>query len=245
MILAAGLGTRLGDLTRDTPKALIDVAGRPALHRVADALVRAGADRIVINVHHHADRIIEYVESQRGFGIDVLFSEESAAPLETGGGLVHAAHLFREGDPIILHNVDVLCDVDLRMLCAAHEGAGALATLAVSDRTTSRRLLFDDAGLCGRWDERNDAVTVRSTSGRVRALAFAGIHVIGPAFIERIEERGAFSIMRPYLRLAAEGERIEPFDIGAASWHEIGSPARLEAARAHYAEHGTGAGGAG
>ncbi|CAN5760235.1 nucleotidyltransferase family protein [soil metagenome] len=221
MILAAGLGTRLGDVTRDTPKALVEVAGRTALEHVAGRLIAAGADRIIINVHHHAPRIIEHVEQHAGFGVDVVFSREEAAPLETGGGLLRAAPYLRRDQPFFLHNVDVLCNADLATMYAAHSSSQHLATLAVSRRSTSRYLVFDGGRLTGRSDAR---------TGK-QHVAFAGIHVISPAMLERISETGAFSIMDVYMRLAAAGEHIGAHDISSATWLEIGTPERLEAAR--------------
>jgi N-acetyl-alpha-D-muramate 1-phosphate uridylyltransferase len=236
MILAAGLGTRLGDVTRDLPKALVDVAGTPILEHVARRLIGAGADRLIINVHHHADRIVDFVESRDGFGVDVRFSRESGEPLETGGGLLHAAAHFRRDAPFLLHNVDVLCDTDLSAIYEAHRASDALATLAVSDRDTSRYLLFDDRGLAGRLNGRTGERTMfREPAGGEWRTAFAGIHVIEPALLDRISEQGAFSIMAVYARLAAEGERIAAHDISSATWLEIGNPERLAAARQAFA----------
>jgi N-acetyl-alpha-D-muramate 1-phosphate uridylyltransferase len=241
MILAAGLGTRLGDVTRDLPKALVDVAGTPILEHVARRLIGAGADRLIINVHHHADRIVDFVESRDGFGVEVRFSRETGEPFETGGGLLHAAAHFRRDAPFLLHNVDVLCDTDLAAMVAAHEASGALATLAVSGRETTRHLLFDRVGLCGRADGRSGERTLfRAPIGEAYARAFAGIHVLSPALLERITERGAFSIMTAYARLSAEGEHIAAHDVSRATWHEIGNPRRLEAARRWVAEQAAG-----
>jgi NDP-sugar pyrophosphorylase family protein len=231
MILAAGLGTRLGDITRDTPKALVDVAGRTALDRVALRLIAAGADRLVINVHHHADRIIEHVRGHDGWGVEVVFSREEGAPLETGGGLLKAAPLLRRNAPFLLHNVDVVAGADLRALYEAHEKSDALATLAVHERRSGRYLLFEGDRLRGRVraaaaDTHGDDIRTGT-----RRLAFAGIHAVSPGLLDRITERGAFSIMDVYLRLAAAGERIAPFDVTGTEWLEIGTPARLDAAR--------------
>lgn len=235
MILAAGLGTRLGDLTRDTPKALIDVAGTPVLERVARRLIDAGVDHLIINVHHHADRIVEFVRSRDDFGVRVSFSHEVDAPLETGGGMLFARHLFSSDGSFFLHNVDVLCDLDLATMYSAHVHNGALATLAVNRRQTSRHLLFDEAGLCGRME----------SGGRGRAevhtdcldpvpFAFAGIHVVSRALLDMITETGAFSIIDLYLRLASEGRPIARYDMGGARWLEIGNPERLAEARRIY-----------
>jgi NDP-sugar pyrophosphorylase family protein len=236
MILAAGLGTRLGDITRDTPKALVDVGGLPILEHVARRLIDAGADHLIINVHHHADRIVEYVRSRSDFGVAVSISHEHDAPLETGGGLLHARPLFRRDASFFLHNVDVLCDTDLAALYEAHVHSGVLATLAVHERASSRLLLFDDHGLCGRMTAQGASAEVHSTFGDPRAFAFAGIHVISPPLLDMIEETGAFSIIDLYLRLAAAGRPIGHYDITGALWLEIGNPARLEAARRAWLE---------
>ena len=233
MILAAGLGSRLGEITRDTPKALVDVAGTPIIERFAHRLIAAGADRLIINVHHHAQRIIDFVRARNAFGVPVEFSLEPDAPLETGGGLLHAAPLFRRDAPFLVHNVDVLCELDLRSMYDKHLASkDALATLAVNRRPSTRYLLFDDDGLCGRIDRRVGArAELHAPCEEVHEYAFAGIHVITPVLLDRIVEQGAFSIIDVYLRLTREGERITHYDIGNAVWLEIGNPERLEAAR--------------
>jgi NDP-sugar pyrophosphorylase family protein len=232
MILAAGLGTRLGDLTRDTPKALIEIGGMPVLERVAHRLIAAGAEHLIVNVHHHADRIIDFVRSRDDFGVAVSFSHEEEAPLETGGGLLHAKALFRPSGSFFLHNVDVLCDADLHVMYTTHVHSGALATLAVSRRDTLRYLLFDETGLCGRMHARGGGpAEVHADCADPIPFAFAGIHVISPALFDLITETGAFSIIDLYLRLASHGRAIAKYDIGGARWLEIGSPERLADAR--------------
>ena len=231
MILAAGLGTRLRPLTDHTPKALITVAGVPMLERVARRLVAAGVDRLIINVHHHADQVVDFVGRRSGFGVDVRISHEPDGPLETGGGLRHARPHFR-GGPFLLHNVDVITDVDLRAMLRAHEEAGALATLAVQDRPARRFLRFDDAGLQARVNRDTDTVdTARPVHGHPRDRAFAGMHVVSEEIFDLLSEDGAFSILVPYLRLSGRGHRILPYDITGALWLEVGDPDRLEAAR--------------
>jgi N-acetyl-alpha-D-muramate 1-phosphate uridylyltransferase len=231
MILAAGLGTRLGGITRDTPKALVDIAGATPLDRIARRLVDAGADRLIINVHHHAERIEEHVAARNAYGVDVRFSRERDMPLETGGGLLNAAPLFRSDAPLFLHNVDILTTADLSTLYAAHVESGDLATLAVNRRRTSRYLLFADGVLNDRLRLPDGATGPPADGAGRRFFAFAGIHVISPALLHMMTERGAFSIIDAYLRLSAAGERIGYHDITDAEWLEIGTPARLEAAR--------------
>ncbi|HWK88921.1 MAG TPA: nucleotidyltransferase family protein [Longimicrobium sp.] len=236
MVLAAGLGTRLRPLTDHTPKALIDVGGVPMLERVARRLVEAGADRLIINVHHHADQIEAYVRERGGFGVECVVSREPGRPLETGGALLAAQALFRGDAPFFVHNADIVTEIPLREMYGVHSSSGALATLAVMERSTSRHLLFDDAGLLGRTDEKKAVdLRVRDPIGPVRKLAFGGVHVISPRFPGLLTERGAFSILDPYLRLAAAGERIVPFRVDAYRWVDIGRPEQLEEARRLFA----------
>lgn len=232
MILAAGLGTRLRPLTDRIPKALIEVGGVPILERVARALIAAGATRLVINLHHLGEAIREYVEAREGFGVEVLFSEEPEGALETGGGVLRASALFRGAAPFFLHNADILTDAPLARMYAAHEAARPLATLAVMERPSSRYLLFDADGLFGRVDEgKGIRIEARARVGDEVRLAFAGVHVVDPGFPERITERGAFSILEPYLRLAGDGMRILPFRVDEWLWVDIGRPEQLEEAR--------------
>lgn len=236
MILAAGLGTRLRPLTDHTPKALLDVGGVPIIERVARRLIAAGADRLIINTAHLAEQIEAYVRSRDGFGVEAVFSREDPGPLETGGALLAGEAHFRKDAPFFLHNADILSDIALDRLYAAHQGAGdPLATVAVLDRSTSRKLLFDDAGLLGRADAGKGLdLRVRPPVGEVAAIPFAGIHVISPRIFGLLTERGAFSILDPYLRLAAAGERVLPFRADGHTWIDIGRPEQLEQARRNF-----------
>jgi NDP-sugar pyrophosphorylase family protein len=232
MIFAAGRGTRLGPLGEATPKALIEIAGLTMLERAAARLVEAGATRLVVNVHHHAGRIAEFIAG-RDLGAEVLVSREPDGPLETGGGLLRARDLLRRDDLILLHNVDVVCGVSLRPLADAQRSGDALATLAVHERETARQLLFDDEGLLGREDRRDGTRrVVRPPRGAVRSLAFAGVHACSPRLLDLFTETGAFPIVDAYLRLAAAGHVIAPWRLDPGRWLEIGSLERLAAARA-------------
>jgi N-acetyl-alpha-D-muramate 1-phosphate uridylyltransferase len=236
MLLAAGLGTRLRPLTDHTPKALIEVGGAPILERIALRLVAVGADRLIINLHHLGGQIERYVAERGGWGVEVVFSEEAERPLETGGGLLHARRHFRGDAPFFLHNTDILTDFDLRALYEAHcARADALATLATMERTTTRFLLFDDMGLCGRTDESKGLeLRARPAAGEVRRLAFGGVHVVDPRIFDLLTEQGAFSILDPYLRLVGEGQTVLPHRIDGARWLDIGKPEQLERARAEF-----------
>ncbi len=230
-VLAAGLGTRLLPLTERTPKALVEVGGLPLLQHVAARLVEAGATRLVVNVCAHAEQVEAFL-ARTDLGAPVRVSREPGGPYETGGGLWAARALFRGDRPILLHNVDVLSDLPLEALLEAHRAGGALATLAVMDRPSARRLRFDRHGLQGRADERAGLLEeARPPVGEVAALAFAGVHVVAPDVPARITERGSFSILAPYLRWAASGERLLPFRVDGCRWIDVGRPADLERAR--------------
>ena len=232
MILAAGLGTRLRPLTDDRPKALVEINGRTLLEITLSRLRSFGVREVIINVHHFADLIVEYLKTNGNFGMRIEVSREEAL-LDTGGGLKKAAHFFvgdsakdsgRSEEPFIVHNVDVLSTIDLRRMVRFHTDNQALATLAVQDRKTSRYLLFDDQlQLCGR---RSGADQPEFVGGgqQAQALAFSGIHVISPRLLTMMNEDGAFSIVTPYIRLAAQGEKILAFRADEYYWRDLGNP---------------------
>jgi NDP-sugar pyrophosphorylase family protein len=239
MIFAAGLGTRLGPLTHSRPKALVPIGGVPMIERVARRLIEAGVDRLIINTHHFADRIVEAVRERADFGVEVAFSHEPEGPLETGGGLRKAASLFRDDTPFFIHNVDVVSDLPLEAMYAEHCLSSPLATLAVMERRSARYLLFDDEGLFGRVDEgRNVRIQARRPKGEVRSLAFAGIHVVSRRMLSLISETGVFSILDPYLRLAAEGHPVRPFRVDRFTWIDVGKPEQLALAERLIATEG-------
>lgn len=231
MILAAGLGTRLRPITQTTPKALVEVDGVPMLDRVARRLVAAGADRLIVNVHHLAGEVERHLATV-DYGAEVRVSHEPRGLLGTGGGVTNAEPHFRGEAPFFVHNVDVISDMDLEALYAAHREDDAIATLTVQRRDTERTLLFDEAGLLG-WENAATGASerVREPAGPVRRWPFAGVHVIEPAFFERVDRSGAFSIVRAYLDLVEAGRRIAPWDAGDARWLEVGNRERLARAR--------------
>lgn len=242
IILAAGVGSRLRPLTDRIPKALVEVAGVPILERVARRVVDAGARRIVINTHHHAEQIEAFVQQAGGFGTDVRFSRETGeAPLETGGGIkVAARHLELRG-PVLVHNVDILTDLSLPALMAAHDPE-AVATLAVADRETRSPILLDDHGVLGVRYPSGGERTARPPRGPVRDAAFCGISVISPGLPALMTETGAFSVIPVYLRLIGEGRSVGAWDVGDAAWTDIGTHEQLAEANRRFAgEAGPGA----
>lgn len=221
MVLAAGLGTRLRPLTNTRPKALVEVGGRTLLEITLSRLASFGIRDVIVNVHHFADLIVDYLRAKAGFGLRVEISREDIL-LDTGGGLKKAAWFFGDSpEPFVLHNVDVLTNIDLAQMLQSHISSGALATLAVMQRETSRYLLFDEsADLCGR--RRRDQTELVRPSPNPEPLAFCGIHVISPGLLPKLVEQGSFSIVDAYLRLAAGEDKIQPFRSDQFYWRDLG-----------------------
>ena len=203
MIFAAGLGTRLKPLTDHMPKALVPVAGKPMLEHVILKLIASGFDEIVINVHHFAGQIIDFLKEKDNFGIKIWISDETEELLDTGAGIKKASSLLNE--PFLVHNADILSNVDLKALYDFHIASGNDATLLVSPRKTVRYLLFDQSNrLCG-WINKDTLQT--KPEGFTyqpevqQEYAFGGIHVISPSLFSYMEGwTGKFSIMDFYLQ---------------------------------------------
>jgi NDP-sugar pyrophosphorylase family protein len=235
MILAAGLGTRLRPLTDDRPKALVEVGGRTMLQRALERLRVFGVSEVIVNVHYYAEMIEEYLEANGNFGMRIEVSREELL-LDTGGGLKKAAWFFLESgteEPFILHNVDVISTIDLARMLRFHSDNDTLATLAVQDRETSRYLLFDEQGLlCGRRAGRDGSAQMARPATTTTALAFSGIHILSPRIFSKMIDEGAFSIIKAYLHLAAQAEKIAAFRADEFYWRDLGRPQNvLQAAR--------------
>jgi mannose-1-phosphate guanylyltransferase len=234
MVLAAGLGTRLRPLTNDRPKALVEVAGRTLLEITLTRLKSFGVEDVILNTHHFAEMVESYLATHGGFGMRIAISREDVL-LDTGGGLKKAAWFLGEtSEPFFLHNVDVLSGIDLVAMARFHAEQGALATLAVQARETSRSLLFDEHGeLCGRVLKDGEQEMARPVE-QAEALAFAGIHVISPRIFDLLHEDGVFSIIPTYLRLAggmaAAAEKIAAYRADGAYWRDMGRPESIAAA---------------
>lgn len=209
MIFAAGLGTRLKPLTDTMPKAMVRVGGEPLIRRVIQNLAETGVGRIVVNVHHFASQITDYLKANGNFGLDIRISDETGGLLETGGGIKKAAPLFDSSAPILIHNVDILSNVDIRRfydMASASEGSGSVdALLLVSWRKTKRYLLFDDGMRLVGWTN-VETGEVRSPypdldPKKCRMYAFAGIHAISPRMLRLMDEwPDRFGIIDFYLR---------------------------------------------
>ena len=231
MIFAAGLGTRLKPLTDTMPKALVPVGGKPLLEIVITKLIAAGYDEIVINVHHFAGMIRDYVASRDNFGVTISFSDETDLLRETGGGIRHAAPLLDGPEPFLVHNVDILSNLDLAWFRQQHH-EGDLATLLVSDRETARYFLFDEDGLLVGW---TNILTgeVRSPwpgidPDRCYRLAFSGIHCISPAVFPLMRPMPEkFSIVDFYLSVCRE-QRIRAAVMPGLVLRDVGKISELD-----------------
>lgn len=236
MVLAAGMGSRLRPLTNDRPKALVEVDGRTMLERVLVRLRGYGIRLVVVNAHHHADMIVDYLAENDYFGLSIEVSLENEL-LDTGGGLRKAAPMLLASpqEPILVHNVDVLSSIDLNAMLAWHNAGDALATLAVKPRPSKRQLLFDAQGLlCGRQHASGEIDWARETTAST-PLAFCGVHLIAPRLLDQLSEQGAFSIVPAYLRLAAAGEAIQAYRADNDYWRDLGKPESIAAATADLA----------
>jgi NDP-sugar pyrophosphorylase family protein len=231
MILAAGLGTRLRPLTNDRPKALVEVAGRTLLEITLARLRSVGIAEVIINTHHCAEMVADYLTAHQNFGMHIEISREDVL-LDTGGGLKQAQHFFAGTDqPFLVHNVDVLSTIDFESMLRFHNQQGPLATLAVQDRPTSRYLLFDgDRRLCGRRSGIEGEPELVRPCDHVEALAFCGIHVLSPRILSEIQEEGIFSIIPSYLRLAAQWKPVFGFPADGYYWRDLGKPENVAAA---------------
>lgn len=232
MIFAAGLGTRLRPYTNDRPKALAEVGGLPLLEIQLRRLQSFGFQEVTVNLHHYADMVETFLRTWDGRGMTIHRSDERDLLLDTGGGLLHARPFLDSPGPIYLCNVDVLSDLDPRALLAAHAAhPDALATLAVNDRPTSRRLTFDQELRLTGWQNTETGATKGHTQPGDHSLAFAGIQVVSPEIFPLISRSGVFSIIDLYLDLAAQKPgsvcgHVPDWNI----WMDVGKPAELEKA---------------
>lgn len=242
LIFAAGLGTRLRPLTNDKPKALVEINGKTLLQITIEKLVEFGFNDIMVNIHHFADLMIETIEKNNGFGANITISDERNELLETGGGLKKAAWFFDDNQPFLVHNVDVIHNLDLKQLYDYHLTQNALATLAIRKRSTSRYLLFNNKNQLRGWQniKTGEVKIARRTQGQLWSFGFSGIHVIDPKIFPLLTEEGKFSIIHPYLRLA-KTELIQGFNHSSeasgqanSTWIDVGKHESLAEAKAFF-----------
>jgi NDP-sugar pyrophosphorylase family protein len=243
MIFAAGLGTRLQPLTDNMPKALVPVAGIPMLERVIGRLTAAGFTELVVNVHHFGRQIIDFVQQHNQFGVTLHISDERGLLLDTGGGILQARRWLDGDEPFLVHNADIITDLDLPAFYRHHLSSGATATLLTNHRSTTRYLLADDACRLRGWtnlatSELLPHSLTADTAAGYHRLAFGGVHVLSPAIFRHMNRppwQGRFPIIPFYLSICDE-VRIDTYTADDIHWYDVGKPATLAQA-ADYLSH--------
>lgn len=228
MIFAAGLGTRLRPLTNDRPKALVEYKGKTLLEHTIIKLRGAGVTHVVVNVHHFADKVIEFLNS-KDFGVQISISDEREELLDTGGGLRKAQSLLGD-EPFFIHNVDILSDVDLKAMLAAHQANNAAATVGVLTKSSDRYFLRNNVQqLCGWGNKSTGEKIISRTADVLTEISFTGIHIVSGSLFKYIKSEGAVSIIDAYLK-AAELESIHCYACDENKWMDVGTPEMLKEA---------------
>ena len=228
MIFAAGLGTRLRPYTERLPKALVEIAGVPMLEHVIQQLKSFGIRDFTVNVHHFSEQIIHYLDTHPRKDITIHISDESDKLLDTGGGLKKAATLLSGNNPILLHNVDVLSKIPIQSMLIEHATSGALVTLAVSKRDSSRKLLFGNDGRMVGWKNTKTGET-RGNLTKIKDItefAFSGIHIIEPMLLKLLPSADVFSIIDLYISHCSKYP-IRAFEHDPDDFLDIGKPDQL------------------
>ncbi|MCU0361802.1 MAG: nucleotidyltransferase family protein [Bacteroidales bacterium] len=227
MILAAGKGTRLGEITQSIPKALVDIDGKTALHYAAEKCTAHGFSDIIVNVHHFASMVEEEVAKLNQIGFNITVSDEREGLLETGGGL-YKARWFFGSDPFLLVNVDIVSTIDYSDLYRFHIAKGGIASLAVRHRSGKRYFLTDEQGILRGWRNRatGEEILAGCNPQNLTEIAFSGIHIIDPMIFNHMYD-GKYTMTDLYLRLAVSHE-IFTYTDDSGYWGDIGTPESLE-----------------
>lgn len=223
MVFAAGLGTRLGHITQHTPKALVQIAGKPLLYHIISKLYACGFNVVVVNTHHHSIAVLKYLHELHFENLEIMISDETEKLLETGGGLLKAAHFFKDADHVLLHNADIVSDIDLNALFSYHCNSDNLATLAVKQRKTNRYFLFDDFKLLKGWKNTSENKTISFLNVPLTEMAFSGIQVVSKKIFEFMPGKEVFSLSELYLNLCIN-HRIEGWQHNNDHWVDVGKP---------------------
>ena len=234
IIFCAGLGTRFKPWTDNHPKALAVINGKTLLQRNVEYLQQYGIKDVIVNVHHFADQIEESIKKNRGWGSHIILSDEREAVLETGGGLLHARRLFKPGEKFVTLNADILTDIDISSLVAFHEREKSLISFAVSNRKTSRNLLFDENNILRGW--RNNSTgeeRIAVNSAPLIAKAYDCVTVFEYAVFDLIHLTGKFSLIDLYLDLAKK-QKITGFEHTGDKWIDVGRPESVAVSEAMF-----------
>jgi len=232
MILAAGKGTRLKGLTENKPKALVEINGTPMLGLLLQKLKRQGFGQILINIHHFGAMILDYLEENNHFGLDIQISDERDKLLDTGGALVKAASFFKGDKPVLIHNVDILSDIDLHSFMTSFSKTDTMAGLLVRQRSTQRVLLFDKQMNLTGWTNLTTGQYkwVNQPQKEATPFAYSGIWIVRPGFINAIPLKGSFSIIDAWL-LLAKSQSVRGFVDNTAQWYDLGTKEKIKEAQ--------------
>jgi N-acetyl-alpha-D-muramate 1-phosphate uridylyltransferase len=222
LIFAAGLGTRLAPLTDNTPKALVKVAGKPMLQMLIEKLKNQNINEFVINIHHFGEQIIEFLKANNNFNCQIEISDERDKLLDTGGGLKKAEKFLKEEPYFLVHNADIYSELSIAEMETGHRVSDALATLAVKNRKSSRKLGFNKNKQLSAWKNNStgEEIVSRKPEESIDYLAFSGIHIIRSDIFKYLTAEKKYSITPEYLKLSAKHkiisfEHCEPvFDLG-------------------------------
>jgi NDP-sugar pyrophosphorylase family protein len=236
-IPAAGLGTRLGDLSKSKPKALAEVDGIPMLELTIERLKKNGIRKFVVNVHHFGDEVIDFIKQRNNFGVDIQISDERSELLDTGGAILKAATFFDGNEPVLVHNVDVISEVDFKQLAEWHQQQNALVSLCVRKRKSGRALLFNDKMFLKGWAnlEKNEFKWVNNPVEIFQSFAFSGIYLFNPDFAKKLPYKGKFSIIDAWLKMA-KTENILGFHDQSSNWFDLGTTQKIKIAEAYLAK---------
>jgi len=228
IILAAGLGSRLNAITRETPKALVEVNGFTMLETVIRKLKDKGITEFLVNIHHFGQKIINFLDANNNFGVHISISDEREELLNTGGAILKARDFIHGKEDILIHNVDIFSDVNLLKMHNYHTEKNCMATLCIRKRDTKRYLLFDDYNNLNGWTNTatNEFKWVLEKPLQFHPFAFSGIYIINPEFVEKINQKGSFSIIDSWLEVAKH-DIVKGFIDKSTIWHDLGTIERI------------------
>lgn len=237
MIFAAGKGSRLKPITDNIPKALVPVNGIPMIERIILKLKDFGIKDIIINTHYLGNQIIDFLKTNKNFGLNIECSNETPDLLNTGGGLKKASYFFNDQQPFILYNTDIISDIDLGKMLETHKSNKAIATLAVRARNSSRYFLFNKNNeLCGWRNEKTKKQIITSNTVQLKKLAFSGIHIISPELFDFFKPEKIFSIVDTYLDISNK-QKIIAYEHSNDHWFDIGDTNKLKQAENFFAKN--------
>ncbi|HEY9114768.1 MAG TPA: sugar phosphate nucleotidyltransferase [Bacteroidales bacterium] len=231
MILAAGLGTRLGKQTAEKPKALVKVNGAAMLENLIESLKKQEIKNILINIHHHGQQVIDFVQEKENFGIDISFSDERNELLDTGGAIKKAAGFFEGNEPVLVHNVDVYSEINLNKLLEYHKKMKSFATLCVRKRSSGRALIFNDEKQLAGWTNLDECKFkwVNESMNYFETFAYNGLFLADPQFAANMPFEGKFSIIDCWLKMA-KTLKITAYIDESPAWFDFGTAEKINKA---------------